>query len=440
VSYVIVTGPAEHRGACVVLRGAHDDVRAAKRILRYALYVARSLRSQAAFLFDAGLGWPPPLHPTPDIDAATSAATSLRPSLPLPRSLLRLLPPEGPLSAGQAAALLRWHCAPHSSPRLCASRALRYWLGSADPPLSVGTGAVADVAAVVVPRDAPAPAAVPAAVAAALAATDANPLALAALSESITVATYSLAASSSSEGGSAQCGARPRLRSIRFCSPSDRTLGQFLEERCLDERITCRACHRGATAHTLTYVHGPARLDIVVVRASQATVAALQQQANAVPVGAVPVGAAPSVDGAPAHLATEPATTPGAADAGATRVALPEDLVRKNLLVEVTAGGIVRSQPSTSTGMAVRVVEPYGQVAVTRVADGKPLTKAYVKVYARSDDGHVAFHKDGFTDLRGRFDYASLSTDDALRAKRFAILVISPEDGAVIREADAPGR
>ena len=129
-----------------------------------------------------------------------------------------------------------------------------------------------------------------------------------------------------------------------------------------------------------------------------------------------------------------------AADAGSTRVALPEDLVRKNLLVEVTAAGIVRSQPSTSTGMAVRVVEPYGQVAVTRVADGKPIAKAYVKVYARSDDGNVAFHKDGFTDLRGRFDYASLSTDDALRATRFAILVISPEEGAAIREADAPGQ
>jgi hypothetical protein len=126
--------------------------------------------------------------------------------------------------------------------------------------------------------------------------------------------------------------------------------------------------------------------------------------------------------------------------ADATRVPLPADLARKNLLVEATAGGIVRSQPYTSTGMRVRVVEPYGQVAVTRVADGKPLAKAYVKVYARTDDGAVLFHKDGFTDLRGRFDYASLSTDDALRAKRFAILVISPEDGAAVREADAPAR
>ena len=128
------------------------------------------------------------------------------------------------------------------------------------------------------------------------------------------------------------------------------------------------------------------------------------------------------------------------ADVGTTPVPLPADLVRKNLLVEVTSGGITRSQPFMSTGLAVRVVEPYGQVAVTRVADGKPVAKAYVKVYARNDDGSVVFHKDGFTDLRGRFDYASLSTDDALRAKRFAILVISPDDGAAIREADAPGR
>ena len=129
-----------------------------------------------------------------------------------------------------------------------------------------------------------------------------------------------------------------------------------------------------------------------------------------------------------------------AADAASTRVPLPEDLVRKNLLVEVTAGGITRSQPFFSTGMAVRVVEPYGQVAVTRVADGSPVAKAYVKVYARLDNGSVVFFKDGFSDLRGRFDYASLSTADAQAAKRFAILVTSPEDGAAIREAEAPGR
>ena len=41
-----------------------------------------------------------------------------------------------------------------------------------------------------------------------------------------------------------------------------------------------------------------------------------------------------------------------------------------------------------------------------------PLAKVYVKVYARMKDGTVQFYKDGYTDLRGCFDYSSLSTNE----------------------------
>ena len=41
---------------------------------------------------------------------------------------------------------------------------------------------------------------------------------------------------------------------------------------------------------------------------------------------------------------------------------------------------------------------------------------AYVKVYARAAGGGVGFIKDGYTDLRGRFDYVSLNTDEAGQA------------------------
>jgi hypothetical protein len=125
---------------------------------------------------------------------------------------------------------------------------------------------------------------------------------------------------------------------------------------------------------------------------------------------------------------------------GTTRVPLPADAARKDLLVTVTAAGITRSEPAYSSGLAVRVVESYGQVLVTRAAGGKPVAKAYVKVYARMGDGRVVFYKDGFTDVRGRFDYASLSTDDALGVRRFSILVTSPEEGSAVREADPPAR
>jgi hypothetical protein len=50
----------------------------------------------------------------------------------------------------------------------------------------------------------------------------------------------------------------------------------------------------------------------------------------------------------------------------------------------------------------------------------------------------VKFHKDGYTDLRGRFDYASVNTPERQPIQRFAVLVLSDDRGAVIREAAPP--
>jgi hypothetical protein len=69
-----------------------------------------------------------------------------------------------------------------------------------------------------------------------------------------------------------------------------------------------------------------------------------------------------------------------------------------------------------------------------------PLSTVYVKVYARMQGGEVRFFKDGYTDLRGRFDYASLSTDELDHVERFAILMMSDQHGAFIREAAPPQR
>ena len=68
------------------------------------------------------------------------------------------------------------------------------------------------------------------------------------------------------------------------------------------------------------------------------------------------------------------------------------------------------------------------------------MPKAYVKVYAQMADGQVKFYKDGYTDLRGRFDYASLSTNDLDVAAKFSILILSDEFGALVREAAPPKR
>jgi hypothetical protein len=119
---------------------------------------------------------------------------------------------------------------------------------------------------------------------------------------------------------------------------------------------------------------------------------------------------------------------------------LPEEFRGANVVVEVVAGGRRISKPCFAHELAVQVVEPYGQLRVAHRATRKPLSKAYVKAYARGQDGTIRFFKDGYTDLRGRFDYSSLSTSDLDNVDRFALLVLSDDHGAVIQEAAPPKR
>ena len=121
-------------------------------------------------------------------------------------------------------------------------------------------------------------------------------------------------------------------------------------------------------------------------------------------------------------------------------IRLPAELDNKNVLVEIVGAGQTKTQAYYSHSLSVQVIENYGQVKVTHQTTGKPVPKAYVKVYAQMADGSVKFYKDGYTDLRGRFDFASLNTNALDVATRFSILVLSDEFGALVREANPPKR
>jgi hypothetical protein len=117
---------------------------------------------------------------------------------------------------------------------------------------------------------------------------------------------------------------------------------------------------------------------------------------------------------------------------------LPEELRTQNVLVEVEAAGKKKTETYYSGAMVVQVVEGYAQARVTHSETRKPLGAVYVKVYARMKDGQVRFYKDGYTDLRGIFDYGSLSTNELDFVDRFALLCLSDEHGALVREAAPP--
>jgi hypothetical protein len=121
-------------------------------------------------------------------------------------------------------------------------------------------------------------------------------------------------------------------------------------------------------------------------------------------------------------------------------VDLPAEFKTRNVMVEAVGAGLRKSQGYYANTLKVQTIEAYGQVAVTHADTRKPVAGAYVKVYARMRNGEVKFVKDGYTDLRGRFDYASLNTGEVDGAARLALLVLSDACGAVVREVAPPQR
>ncbi|HBJ38947.1 MAG TPA: hypothetical protein DDZ51_30205 [Planctomycetaceae bacterium] len=125
---------------------------------------------------------------------------------------------------------------------------------------------------------------------------------------------------------------------------------------------------------------------------------------------------------------------------GIKQFRLNDVMARQTLLVEVSSGAARATTLYYGGNLTAYVSQAFGQIQVTDSSNRQPVETAYVKVYARHHDGSIHFHKDGYTDLRGRFDYVSVSSGDLGSVQRFAILVIDPERGATLQEADPPTR
>lgn len=133
-------------------------------------------------------------------------------------------------------------------------------------------------------------------------------------------------------------------------------------------------------------------------------------------------------------------TTDDSLNRGTAKFSIPAEMVNQNVIVEIRSGGKTDAKTYTAATLDVQLAENQGQLQVTDATSNRPLPKVYVKVYGEYANGMSRFYKDGYTDLRGRFDYVSLNTNELEQIERFAVLVISEEQGAVIREVKPPAR
>jgi hypothetical protein len=122
------------------------------------------------------------------------------------------------------------------------------------------------------------------------------------------------------------------------------------------------------------------------------------------------------------------------------RMSWPAVMRGKNVVVEAVGAGQRKAKIHYANDLATDLAHQYGQIRVQRASDAAALAATYIKVYARKHGGAVSFYKDGYTDLRGWFDYATLSTSELDHVERFAILVCSDQSGAAILEANPPAR
>lgn len=151
-------------------------------------------------------------------------------------------------------------------------------------------------------------------------------------------------------------------------------------------------------------------------------------------------------------------------DKDALDVPLPAEFARANVVVELVAAGQRKAQAYHANTFKLTVAEDYGRIEVRDQSNGRAVARAYVKVYARLKNGTVRFFKDGYTDLRGKFDYASLNSKETPepprplpvesaqgsldtqmlkpgeldQVDRLAFLILSDQNGALVKEARPP--
>jgi hypothetical protein len=125
----------------------------------------------------------------------------------------------------------------------------------------------------------------------------------------------------------------------------------------------------------------------------------------------------------------------------------------KNVFIEISNGTLKRRQAYYANSLYTHISESFGVVRVMSDKTKRPLAGVYVKVYARmKNGGSVEFWKDGYTGLNGVFDYIGVTEGNTLmggsnvelktimeeKIDKLSILILSAEEGAVVKEAYPP--
>ncbi len=121
---------------------------------------------------------------------------------------------------------------------------------------------------------------------------------------------------------------------------------------------------------------------------------------------------------------------------------LPETIRAENLYIEVSHIHKGQNQPQFIQYIPFHLTHylnnDFGIIKLIDMKEKKPVPKVYVKCFAKYSNGSVKFYKDGYTDLRGSFDFVSLNKDKIDDISKFSLIVVSQQFGFKMLQCDPP--
>ncbi|CAD8191051.1 unnamed protein product [Paramecium pentaurelia] len=120
-------------------------------------------------------------------------------------------------------------------------------------------------------------------------------------------------------------------------------------------------------------------------------------------------------------------------------IQFPDNLKHKNQIIQIKGDTKIVSHHYIETKLQINITENSGQLRISN-QEGKYLEKIYIKTFVKKSDGQNIFYKDGYTDLRGRYDYATLDSQSLEEVSKFAVLIVSNDLGSMIKEINPPSQ
>merc|ERR1712096_595709 len=132
-----------------------------------------------------------------------------------------------------------------------------------------------------------------------------------------------------------------------------------------------------------------------------------------------------------------PEVPPG--QSGTFTYQLEQSMINHQFVLEAKSGGATVAKQCYDNELLVQTAPKLGEIRVLDRETNQPMELVYCKVFGRrKDNGEPIFYKDGYTDVRGRFNYSARSDDQMDHMTELVGLAYTDSFGALIFQVPFP--